>query len=786
MGKKLINRLMLMAVVAGSLAACSSGSTSGGSNSGSSPTVQEAPAGPVLYSRILSDFSKWSAESTSSTLQRVGSAGGPTIIPVLGIAIAPEIMTVFSVGKFVYSVYDFFKPEVTYKMFMQAVQGLQDQIDKINEDLLNAKNTFYSYARNQAGTEAAAAYALYVNPKNGLEAITGEQHGSFVTFSRYVASYDDSIDSIAESAGAMAYLNKLAGTGQVNWMATLENISLASFQSSCSHDCYKKVTMAKDGNTTYAYFKSLKVLLSSHMPYNLESGTDASQLFESYNDVVVSSFQANVVALEEAYTMEASINAYNYQNVINHINNGSKLTQIQSLVPIQYLTGDNSYYGYATENLSQFPDDTSENVEYGKFMEAQKNLALMYAARYNTLTTFTMSYIVSDQPYNNFIWPSIPKVDDPKIQAEMDAHPYAAMLKNTISSFSFESKGYTVTIPHISGESNVFYQYSGFGQFYKCGLALASGESWDDTTCPAIYDHPINQSYYDGTIFRGALQTESGFDYTGDLNLTYCLGFGATTIKTSINLGKRDIWCALNLNPNFIEPIAQDPGYWLSTGGWQYVDYHSNDRDIAIYDRIAKDNEFNYYGDPWSFSAKYLDTYIYYNSPNAGTNILAFDEVELMPSTYLIGKNLQYSNCTEGNARDKFSTCESLTMDTSITRTHSWSTKNGEGHYRFDIGTGPDTKMGYFNQGFRIRLDSPNGSYEGMLYQNGGAFYQLDNSNGRLFMWSYHLACGVNDLLCKRYKEGLCINDNYVVQTPTGNENGTNNIYVLGSPCSKF
>lgn len=574
MKKKLINRTVLASVVLVSVVACNGGSASSGSSNAS---VQEAPAGPVLYSRIHDNFAKQASLSRVSQPPRLGPDGFLTIAE-LGFELNPTAITVFKVGKFLYDGYDFLKPDAKFNQLMDGINTLQKEIDQINYKLEIAQNVFYSYVRSQAQQQVKNATTTYYGSSSGsgLLSISGN-NGAFPIFESTLAEFSDDLNQIASSEAAMKVVQNKVNKefGGKDWTAAMQNLSTANVPSQCGESCYMEVKPSNRVNAaTLDLYLDLQGQLAAMLPYNLESNvqTPSVELFESYNQEIVSIYLANVSALQQAYMIEATTNALNYLSVANYANGNNGLKMPTQLGPLENGM-DSVFYTYGGASLAD---------EAKKYMLAQKNLALLFAARYNVLASTTMGSVVSDIPFDNFSWPDVPKTGNARIQDEMIAHPYKELLSRTLKTFEVDSFMGTPPVPQVYGESQIFYQFSGFGQYYQCGDAMYQGESLNELNCPPLYSKPIN-GVFDGRHFMVGLRTNTDFAYSNTLNLSACIS-GPYGVQGGVSAGGAvGIWCNLNQGATNIELASQDNAKWLNksfsykTGGLaKYTDLNLN------------------------------------------------------------------------------------------------------------------------------------------------------------------------------------------------------------------
>ena len=188
------------------------------------------------------------------------------------------------------------------------------------------------------------------------------------------------------------------------------------------------------------------------------------------------------------------------------------------------------------------------------------------------LAKTTLQFVVSDQPFSNFSWPSVPTVTNPDLQDELNKHNYMSALSNNISSFKISNLA-TAPLQQLPSLSNsesyinanasnveyVFYQYSGLNQFYTCRQSIMNEESLNSSNCPPIYNNisngffngesfSVNVDYkIDGTWITPAMSTQISLS-------SYCNSLSDELYLSNTNGVAAALWCVpnttKNLNPN--------------------------------------------------------------------------------------------------------------------------------------------------------------------------------------------------------------------------------------------
>lgn len=155
-------------------------------------------------------------------------------------------------------------------------------------------------------------------------------------------------------------------------------------------DCWNQVVPQKSGDAQNL-LDALNDQLSLELASLINSQTNEVPAFDQYNNAVTGYYEQAVTALQQAYSMEYTINQLNYFNA-----GKSDSDYIPSMGNV---TG--TFYAY--QLLPSGSDSASDQIEY--YNAAQLALTKVYVARANQLYTDTLGYLVTDTIAGGQTWP---------------------------------------------------------------------------------------------------------------------------------------------------------------------------------------------------------------------------------------------------------------------------------------------------------------------------------------------------------------------------------------------
>ena len=268
-------------------------------------------------------------------------------------------------------------------------------------------------------------------------------------------------------------------------------------------------------------------------PQQGEAGNIVSGVYEAYNQTLASFYQRSLNVLNQAFFMEYLINQFNYYHA--HGSDGTRngnYRQGQSISSWGGVPG--TIYNYDTSAF------ISAEVDAENYNNAQKQLALLYAARVNQLYLNTLKWVITDQPVAPQSYPVAPP-------ATAYPEPFTGRLQVAIpfevtvgTSLAHSTAGYTSATawdtpveqaeilagqPSSNGSTpwtsnSILYQFS-MQNPYKCNASLAKYNEAQETLnsagyladafsepadCPPIFalpdGAPLNQGFYDGETLQ--------------------------------------------------------------------------------------------------------------------------------------------------------------------------------------------------------------------------------------------------------------------------------------------
>ena len=348
---------------------------------------------------------------------------------------------------------------------------------------------------------------------------------------------------------------------------TMENLwtiigsQVAPTNPACTSNCYRNVQV-DDNSDLVTVYDSLATQLELYLP----SSTSPNSVpdYDSYNSTLVSFYLRSLVALQAGFSMEWFVNQYNFYAA--GCADSAECTSTQSGVCSG--TGPNMtdeeynsaisqcfYGGKAIASLGgvpgtnyppESPTDLSTPQAAGTaYNEAQKQLALLYAARANKLYLNTLNWIFSDAPSAPQAYPeggpfitsvdceatNYTDADGLPVQRCVDFQAWGNVIKfaEEVGSSLENVQGAPRTplaqvastvVPGDWTSDLVLYQFP-IQNVYKCADTLKTynaeqeaagvqgtlkGAFADPSACPLIFSlsdgSPLNGGYYDGDTLQ--------------------------------------------------------------------------------------------------------------------------------------------------------------------------------------------------------------------------------------------------------------------------------------------
>ena len=397
---------------------------------------------------------------------------------------------------------------------VSAVAGLQGEVENLQKELNFLGTDFMDYIAKNAQSDEAVAYNNFTVDIAG---VTSNSTGSFwlfvagtkidpkdpttpVDYSQLVANIDN-INTELESITAdqnVTSIDNISGSHlpiETNWDPN-------DPKNPANKEPYTYITpMTSPVSTVELLFLSMRKFLYINFPTFNSIATEGSSPpniapgIEEYNNQILYIFEIVSATLQAAYTVDASINQINYyqgQSLDPDNPPPNPVTELETNIQI--------YYSY-DQTLS-----SSTNATYYELI--QKQLALVYAKRYAMLYDLAVEYIISDQPFSTFSYPSM-TTGNTKIDTFYKNQSYEDYYKKTVPSSQMATESQIGVLgkqfPEIKlldSSEYVFYLYTGLNEFASCQNAFLEGTDLDTNNCPSIYDSynvAKTPGVYDGT-----------------------------------------------------------------------------------------------------------------------------------------------------------------------------------------------------------------------------------------------------------------------------------------------
>jgi hypothetical protein len=420
-----------------------------------------------------------------------------------GCLVGPELIPVKQFSDFVENFFHNRKTTQQTAELIDAVEGLQQEIDALQKEIENLSAQFFQF-------EASETYADFVNAvkvyDNQYKNFTGDSNNYLLYIADcggYSSSPPTSFDFNTAVSNTSCINN--SGASAENFIASLEDVSGTQMSQDAKTDIYKTVT-ADDASALVQMYQALQRYFLLNLVPLLPDDADVSYdpndslaiQVELYNDNIIGMFQSAVMAVQIAYNASSLNNQINYaQGVLQ--TDADPITKF-------YENNANLQYTY-NKNMS-------ESDNYDAYKELQTELSLVYAARLNVMVEKTLSYIYSDQPLKDFVYPSM-QTDNDTLNKLYANKNYSEFYKDTLSSSKLDASILgdagmnSRKFPAITADGGyIYYMYDGLNQFTACQDAILQGQDISSTTCPPVYEgyDPLDTpGYYSGTYLSAWL-----------------------------------------------------------------------------------------------------------------------------------------------------------------------------------------------------------------------------------------------------------------------------------------
>lgn len=403
----------------------------------SPPPCQGPPLGPVVYEKVAGVFAAPGASSRAARAPVGGNSSGGcgavmgdvgagvtaasgflNFIPVAG----PALGAITTAGGGVLSLFGASAGNTCIENQIaninQQLSEQQTQINDIQDQLDLLSNSFYQAYYAGAVAIAGLADQNFQDALQNFTGIPGGTGGLFATFMQDVGLWQNvspvpgaSLQN--PSQGTVANASPDEGS-QSTFRNSLQSLSGTAYDTSCSSNCYATVTsiLEEPGCSTsnptgcsaiIAAYASLAESLVAAITTCTAADSSACPTqppnavpsIDQYNATVVSMYQQAVYAMQQAFTIEYATNQANFFYGLAN-----------PAAPVPPGFTENSWGGVPGTFYSPQAGAFDAATESGVYDQAQRQLALMYAARINALYANTLSYLFTDTPIGGQAWPT--------------------------------------------------------------------------------------------------------------------------------------------------------------------------------------------------------------------------------------------------------------------------------------------------------------------------------------------------------------------------------------------
>ncbi|MGE4607298.1 MAG: hypothetical protein AAEJ52_11195, partial [Myxococcota bacterium] len=255
--------------------------------------------------------------------------------------------------------------------------------------------------------------------------------------------------------------------------------------------------------------------------YLMDVDTNLVPIFDSYNTYLVSYYQQSLYALQQGFMMEWYVNLYNYYaagcpglepNCANPVADQA-CPDANTVNAQDYATAiDKCFHGGEPIPSmgrivgTSYPPATATDISTpaaaaAVFNEAQKQLALLYAARINRLYLNTLNYIISDAPIPPQAYPQPPDVG--ALLPFIQTWPHAIDFEGELGISLGETTSPTPVTPLLQVTAKTGTPYAVPGDPFVCAAS-----DYDDCTCNGSVFY--GKKYVDSLEANGSSSPGSG------------------------------------------------------------------------------------------------------------------------------------------------------------------------------------------------------------------------------------------------------------------------------------
>ena len=438
---------------------------------GGSDSDLQSTSGVVSYDFI--------AEHTGGSTQKQAVVTGVNDIVNIGAMVCPALAPAAVLTGLIYNTVSSAQLNNQLNEIFNDINQLQAQVQTLQNELNFLNTDFMKFVIAQTGTDEYAAWTAYSNYINNL---VSPSTGTYYVFQSAAGINPNVPVNYSQLVANIPQINaRLQGQSQ-SFVTSVNNISATELPVEVGGDqIYKSVASLSD-----SAIENLFVEMRDYLYVNLpefpsqSTGGNITTLIEQYNSQIFYVFQTTTSALQAAYTVSAAINQINYYQ--------GTLTPGATPPAFELETNPNLYYSYSSE--------LSAEENQAAYTNAQKQLALVFAARFNALFNLSVKYLISDKPFSDFQYPSM-ATGNPSIDKYFSNDSYQSIYNATIPSSKMAStstNGQSFPAITTNSEGYIFYMESGLNQFTSCQNAFIQGQPLSSSNCPSLYG-----SYYAAT-----------------------------------------------------------------------------------------------------------------------------------------------------------------------------------------------------------------------------------------------------------------------------------------------
>ncbi len=642
--------LILAGIISATLVACSGSGASAPINTPISPGkfTQDGPLNPyVLATRLLAPVpAPLSASITPNerSTRPNGSAASTTAVvsgviadtvPGAGIIFGPINVLV---GAFANNAATA-ELQAQINTIDTTLASIQTQINSLQSQITADNALYTAMVKQQAGSNACSALQnwditlqnIYVTAANTLATTTtcGSTAKNITTgignqFQGYINGKN--VNNVAIDPKLMEKLSALASSSETTFQGFVTSASTTGVEhglttlplgSSWNPAVYSYIsrsnpttasgcsTTSSSDATAAMLVCGYQYLVDTQLPTPGTQGSNVVATINNYNQLLDTMYQQDIIALQYAYTIEATSNYLNYVAYANCLGkSGTAIaTCLASLTEIPSWEGAEAITFSVGTSSTQISPKTVNTIPLAQeyLTSAQQNLVAVYAARINALYKNILSFTISDNPLptQSYAPPPAPitMANGTTISFAPQNTMYATIQAETLKS------PVGVNTPSIPGtllnsySGGLFYQYNNINQVWTClkpsttqTLTNPTGPAptIDLLSCASAFPNSSN-SYYDGvtmSAYAASASAAGGVVPTPSLNTnTYCsqtapTGPNAPTTNSPI-VWKTQLMCSVWGGTQFVNSTAfpGNANFPSAVGG--YLTYPTNYEDIS-------------------------------------------------------------------------------------------------------------------------------------------------------------------------------------------------------------